>query len=477
MRFVPLLFALLLASAALPAQHTPSYNYDEATIPPYTLLDPLRTLAGEPVTTPRQWTTVRRPEILSLFEQDVYGMTPEAAKHVPLRTALVEEDRNALGGTAWRRQIDVFFTGQGASGPKMRVLLYLPPHPRGRVPVVLGLNFAGNQSVLNDPAIRPAPVWIEPKGSTSLLHELPADSTRGMQTEEWQVRRILARGYGLATAYYGDLEADVPDAASRTTLPTSIRQLYPASLGRPDSWGAVGAWAWGFSRAVDLLEHTAGVDPHRIAVTGHSRLGKAADWAAAQDLRIAALLSTESGHGGQSIQRRQLGETVAHLVQSFGYWFCPAYAQWAGRDPEIPADGNLLLSLIAPRPLYVASAAGDAWSDPKGEFLSVESASRVYALLGRQGVTGDMPPVDTPVGLDVVAYHIRTGKHDVTAFDWESYLDFLDRIFPRHAPAPADPGLDPHRPPLIQGDPVHHWAALMGESSEQPETACGARGI
>jgi hypothetical protein len=173
------------------------------------------------------------------------------------------------------------------------------------------------------------------------------------------------------------------------------------------------------------------VDAAHIAVTGHSRLGKAADWAAALDPRFAALLSTESGKGGQSLIRRTFGENVDHLDHSFPYWFCANYAHWVGRDTEIPADGNLLLSLVAPRPLYVASAAGDQWSDPRGEFLSALSASRVYHLLGKPGLRNrKMPAVDRPTDpRRFVAYHIRDGIHDVTAYDWEQYLNFLDAHF------------------------------------------------
>ena len=212
-----------------------------------------------------------------------------------------------------------------------------------------------------------------------------------------------------------------------------MRQLFldpGQAASAADAWGAIGAWAWGLSRAVDYLASDRDVDAKRIVVTGHSRLGKVADWAAAQDLRIAAVLSTESGKGGQSLSRRQIGETLEHLEHSFPYWFCANYAKWVGHDQEIAADGNLLLSLVAPRPLYVASAAGDEWSDPRGEFLSALSASSVYKLLGASGlVDSTMPLVDQPLLEGNVAYHIRSGKHDVTQFDWEQYLNFLDLQF------------------------------------------------
>jgi hypothetical protein len=421
--------AALVWGSVARAQHIPGYNYDEAKVPAYTMLDPLRMEDGAAVTTAKAWWDERRPQILRLFEENIYGKTPSNAQ-VPLRAHVVEEDDHALGGTAIREQIDLYFTVAGSDGAKMRLLVYLPVHARRRVPVILGLNFDGNQAVMDDAGIEPSLVWVKSK-ETGRIERVAADAaTRGSRVQQWQVQKILARGYGVATAYYGDLEPDFKGMSL-----DSVRALFgDVEAPAGDSWGAIGAWAWGLSRAVDYLETDRRVDGKRIAVTGHSRLGKAADWAAAQDVRIAALLSTESGKGGQSIQRRGLGESVYHLEHSFPYWFCPNYARWVGKDQAIPADGNLLLSLIAPRPLYVASAEGDEWSDPKGEFLSAVSASRVYALLRVRGLPSDtMPAVDAPLdeaGYQV-AYHVRSGKHDVTAFDWDQYLNFLDLHFGR----------------------------------------------
>jgi hypothetical protein len=408
------------------AQHVPGYNYDEAKIPPYTMLDPLVMRDGTAVTTAGQWGT-RRKEIVGLFEENVFGKTPANAK-VPLRAKVIETDAHALGGLAVRKQVDLYFTDKGDVGPKMRLLVYLPAHAKGPVPVVLGLNFGGNHTVIDDAAIQPTMVWMKSKTEQKPERVVPDEKTRGSQMKEWQVRMVLERGYGLATAYYGDLEADFKDADA-----SSVRRLFQTQFA-PDDWGALGAWAWGLSRAVDYLVTDKGVDAKRIAVTGHSRLGKAADWAAAQDTRIAVLLSTESGKAGQSLERRGIGESVYHLEHSFPYWFCGNYAQWVGKDQEIPADGNLMVSLMAPRPVYVASAVGDEWSDPKGEFLSAVSASRVYVLLGHKGLAvTEMPAVDVTVharGRDV-GYHVRSGVHDVTAFDWEQYLAFLDEHFGR----------------------------------------------
>jgi hypothetical protein len=420
---------ICLFSASLVGQGFPAgYNRDEAAVAPYTIVDPLTFLDGTSVTK-AAWPR-RRAEIVILFEENVFGRIPDAAMHLPLRAHVDEENDRALDGLAIRKQITLYFSDQGDSGPKEHLLLYLPAHRRGPAPVVLGLNFQGNHTVAADPGILLNPVWTAaPAAGEPPRLAAPDPATRGKSAQEWQAKMILARGYGLATVYYGDIEPDFKDAIALGIRPFFYApgQIEP----RPDDWGALAVWAWGLSRALDYLVTDPRVEASHIAVTGHSRLGKAADWAAAVDPRFAALLSTESGKGGQSLTRRTFGETVAHLDHSFPYWFCASYAHWVERDTEIPADGNLLLSLIAPRPLYVASAAGDQWSDPRGEFLSALSASRVYRLLGKPGLrNGNMPAVDRPTDPHrFVAYHLRSGIHDVTAYDWQQYLNFLDAHF------------------------------------------------
>jgi len=416
---LPVTIATAQASA-LPA----GYNYDEAKVPPYAMLDPLHS-DGEEIATANAWKR-HRSELIHDFEANVYGATPQAARLLPLHFRVAEHDTPALNGLAIRRQVLIPLTPAGEAGAAMHLLLYLPAHAHGPVPVILGLNFQGNASVANDGGILATPVWQAGavRGAPPQLVDFPPEK-RGAQAGEWQAEMILKRGYGLATVYYGDIEPDFKNVSS-----AGIRASYqPPGSPHYGQWGALGAWAWGLSRAFDYLRTDAAIDHDEIAVTGHSRLGKAADWAAAQDMRFAALLSTESGKGGQSLYHREFGETIAHLEHSFPYWFCPNFERWVGHDREIPVDGNLLLALIAPRPLYVASAEQDLFSDPLGEFLSAANAGKVYALFGKNGLQTDrMPRVNQPI-LQVVAYHVRSGTHDVTAFDWEQYLTFLDQRF------------------------------------------------
>lgn len=413
----------LAAFPLLRAQTPQGANYDESRVPRYTLPDPLRFEDGTPVRTARQWPR-RRAEILSLFERHVYGRMP--AGRPALRFQVLEEARPALGGTALRKQVRVHFSRRD-DGPKMDLLLYLPANSRGKAPAFLGLNFQGNHAVRSEPEILLNPNFARDQQARGRPLDRPLESFRGAEASRWAAEKITAAGFALVTAYYGDITPDRRDAFAEGvhTLFWKAGQTEPAD----DEWGAIGAWAWGLSRALDYLESEPAIDARRVAVMGHSRLGKTALWAAAADTRFTLAISNNSGCMGAALSRRRFGETVAAITRNFPYWFCRNFLPYANREDELPVDQHQLLALIAPRPVYVASAQEDLWADPRGEFLGALHASPVWRLLGKQGLpAGEMPPLHQPVTGDL-GYHIRAGKHDVTDYDWEQFIAFARRHF------------------------------------------------
>ncbi len=422
MKQLSLLFCLL-CSSLLFAQNHMEANYDEAQVPAYTLPPLLHTEQGQLIRNATDWHQIRRPELMDLFATHVYGTTPLTTASVSWE--LMEQDSNAFEGLFIRKQVRIWVEKDDNRLP-LDLLLYLPyESERQPAPVILALNFYGNQSIHLDPYIRFTESWLPNNEDFGITEHRATEASRGVRQSRWPIEEILERGYGLATLYYGDIDPDFDDG-----FQNGIHPLFYApgqTQPRTEEWGSIGAWAWGLSRAVDYLQTDAGVDRDRIILMGHSRLGKAALWAGAQDERFALVISNNSGCGGAALFRREYGERILRINTSFPHWFNDHFTLYNARENQLPVDQHQLIALIAPRPVYIASATEDQWADPHGEFLAGQAASSAYALYGLKGLTGDFPAPETPMQSGFIGYHLRTGRHDVTLYDWQQYMDFADK--------------------------------------------------
>lgn len=408
--------AALCASLVTPliARAQPSdANRDEALVGAYTLPDPLRMANGQMVTNADTWHNKRRPELLRLFRDHIYGNAPTAPAY--MRAEPVEAPTPALNGKAIRQQVRLHFSDQ-PKGPKLDLLIYLPAHVP-HAPVFVGLNFMGNQAVHADPAIQVSEAWLN--RGTGIVDNRATEASRGAEAASWPLEDLIAAGYGLATFTAGDIYPD-----GKNKFNDSLQPHFQTREDDPARWGALATWAWGLSRVYDHLATLPQIDARRIILVGHSRYGKAALWAGAADERFSMVISNNSGEGGASLFRRNFGETVTHLP---AYWFAPGFKSYVGRVDELPVDQHELIALIAPRPVYITSATEDWWADPKGEFLAAKAAQPVYRLLGAEPLElRDFPPPDTPVQ-GRIAYHLRTGPHAITPYDWVNFIRFADQ--------------------------------------------------
>ena len=377
-------------------------NYDESKIVPYTLPDLFTLADGAKVTTSVVWERQRRGELLEIFRREVYGIAPPKPETLAFR--VVESDPQAMDGKATRKQVAISFQ-LGGETFTFHVILFVPNQRTAPAPVFLLLN---HRPITN------------------------TDPTRQTRSDFWPAEEVIARGYAIAAI---NVSAEVePDKRDATT---GIRVFYRQHFAKPDelTWGALAAWAWAGSRALDYLETDADVNAAQVAVIGHSRTGKTALWAAAADTRFALACANGAGEGGPALARRNFGETLGQITTSFPYWFTPKYATYADKVETLPIDQHEFIALVAPRGYHGGDGTRDSWADPRGSWLSLLEASKVWAMFGKTAAwQGEMPPVNELRMDGPLAYHIREGGHDLTAFDWKLYLDHADQHFHR-APA------------------------------------------
>ena len=356
----------------------------------YTLPDLLVTNRGKKVRNRRQWEKKRRPELLSTFETEMFGKVPE--KPAGLHFVKLCPDSLVYDGTAVRSRVRIWLDADEQHFFDM--LVHLPAKHEGRIPMFVGLNFRSIEE--------------------SLL----------VTRHTWPFDLITKEGFGVCVAFHTTIEQDGDEYEEVPSA--NVRSWY-----RPaEEWGAISAWAWGISRMIDWMETVPEIDMDRIAVIGHSRLGKTALWASANDMRISMAVSNCSGCCGASISRRRYGETFEVIYDHFPYWFVPCFGEYAYKEDQFPTDQHALIALSAPRPVYVASADEDDWADPIGEWTAAREAGPVYALYGLKGLSSNwMQPNNHTDDYGSVAYKIRNGVHAMWPDDWYDYIKFAKRQF------------------------------------------------
>lgn len=369
---------------------------------------------GEPVKNVKDWNK-RSKQILKVFQEEMYGVAPPLPRDV--KYSVVEENMKALNGKATKKRVNLYL--RGLDHP-IELLIYYPNNVNKHLPVFLGYNFFGNYSIINDPEIPITTQWV--RNVETNKENKASEGMRGFKSGRWPVEQIIDAGYALITLYYGDVDPDYDPGYKN-----GIQALYKDPR---YTWGSIGAWAWGLSYVMNYIEKDKKLDSKKVAVIGHSRLGKTALWAGANDKRFAMVISNNSGCTGAALSRRKVGERFDILIRIRSYWYAPNFSKYDGKEEELAVDQHQLIALMAPRPVYVASADKDLNADPEGEFLSLYYGSEVYQLFNMKGLENkQMPKVNTPLFSGQAGYHLREGEHDITAYDWTQYIKFADLHF------------------------------------------------
>ncbi len=377
-------------------------NYDESKIPNYDLPDLLLTAEGKRVTTVKQWEDIRRPQIVSLFSNLVYGHVPQPESPIETAYEVVAADDKFMDGKATRKDVAIRFSNRNGQA-EMLVLVYVPNKPTQPVPLFMKHSFNNTKS-----------------------RDFEASETEpGKLRNGWPLGQFFDRGYGFVAVYQQDLVGH-----NEIGFGGGIHKLFyrkGQSHPKAQEWGVLSTVAWGGSRALDYLETDSDCDSTRVAVMGHSKMGKATLWTAAQDERFAMAISAQSGCGGAALWRRKSGETMQKMVTRFPYWLCRNAWKFVDHEADLPVDQHMMLALMAPRPVYVASGIDDTWADPRGEYASAFHATAVYKLYGKKGIDSETFPAPGQPIMNDIGYHVRHGGHSIEPYDWDRFLDFADQ--------------------------------------------------
>lgn len=395
-------------------------NFHEEKVNPYKLPDLFHSISGKVISTFEEWNLERRHEILKLYEDYIFGSSPVNAS-VSFKKSGREKVNIKTGICA---QLYNIFLNQ-SNTLLTQFVVFSPLNTKDPVPAFLGPNVLGNQSVTDLFSLPLSTSWVYPRPELGIDDSGHATlASIGAHSSRWPLEMIIKRGYAVVSFHYADLFPDKPDGRSE-----SIQPFFEHSA-ISYSWGALATWAWGMIKVMDCLKYIETINEQKVIAIGHSRLGKASLWAGAQDKRFAAVIANESGEGGAAISRRKFGERVSDIVQHFPHWFNEEYRLFSNEEERMPVDSHFLISLLAPRAVYISSAEEDLWSDPKGEFSGLAEASKVWRLgdcVTGSSLYSEMPSVEEPLS-GILSYHIRSGGHGITDYDWGSFLDFSDKF-------------------------------------------------
>lgn len=393
-------------------------NYEENLVGDYTLPELLKTSDGKTVTDAKTWASKRRPEILKMVEETQFGKIPSPPKNMIFD--VFDKGTVVFNGKAIRKQVTIYFD-KNDTEHKMTLLIYLPANAKSKSPLLLNISFSAPNQIIDDVGIKVGEIWNR-EGK-----KIKADQPT--QFGKMNIEQFLDAGFGFATVYYGDIEPDFKDGIKYGIRGKYLKsgQTQPAD----NEWGAISAWAWGLSRAMDFFEKDKQIDSKRVALQGASRLGKTVLWTGVHDSRFKMVIASISGEGGAAIARRNYGETIAHITDPTRYYyqFAPKYHSFSNKANELPFDAHFLVALMAPRPLLLQTGSTDYWSDPKGEFLSAIAATPVYKLFGETGVeTNEMPkPNDTSLLMNNLGYYMHDGGHTVLPDDWTKFIAYMKK--------------------------------------------------
>jgi len=411
--FVPAIF-YLLAFNLLDAQlHEGKYKgaiYNESDVPEYVLPDILTGFDGKEITTVNEWKNKRRPEIIDFFAENIYGEVPIPSDPISKSFEIISLDSGCLEGLCTIKEVRI--TAKNKFGEvSMQLLLYIPNGIRKPVPVIF---------LYNGDDIKRRRLELDgPQGYGRTINGIP-------------LKQLMLRGIGLVTIDGNDFGRDAGIVGGNVN--GGITDLFFApdqKFTEKNEWGLIAVWAYAIRIGMDFIETDKGIDNKQVAVLGCSVNGKVALWAAATDERIGMVLLASSGHGGDAIWRRQFGETIDNMCTYLPSWLCRNANKYAKNINDLPVDQHTLLATLAPRPLYISTAQHDLWADQKGEWIGTWNATPAYELYGKKVTfsSSKQPPVDSPVIKSAIGYHVRSGFHGLTLYDWERYMEFIEYHF------------------------------------------------